>query len=189
MAMSEYEKWQMNLVTAAEMTQSGLTENEVIRKFGERVTNGINNDESEEPEPNGVSESWSEQDWASMVAAFELPPTSETTLSPKVWADTPLERAYRKFVEAAEQLCERGAEAAFGRQSRFIEAVVNVLRTEHDSDHLEETAASSAKSLTTIMDLCGRGWDNLAYQKTLFGDLLVRTAQAAAELRDVLAHV
>jgi hypothetical protein len=47
MTLSKYEKWQMDLVTAAEMAETGLAKEEVIRRFGEVVTAETNTDEAE----------------------------------------------------------------------------------------------------------------------------------------------
>jgi hypothetical protein len=192
MTKSEYQKWQMNLVTAAEMAESGLTENEAVQQFGAAVADDVAEAEEKEELMRAECETWTEDGWASMVEAFQSAPVRETTLTQKVWTDTPVERAYRRFVSSADELCEESEgmgldKKEWDKQIGFVESVVHMLRVEHDSDHLKE--AASAKSLTTVVDLCARGFYNLENQGTPVCELLSRTARAASELRDVLTQV
>jgi hypothetical protein len=175
--------YRMNLVTAAEMAVTGLKEEEVVRQFGARCA-----EDAETPELLiSESESWLAEAEAYVEEALQPVPVTGTLVEPVVWPDTPVERAYKSFVSAAAELCDQCARLGFEKPAGFIEAVINVLRVEHDSHHMKEAAASSVKSLTTVMDLCGRNWDNLENHGTEFGQQLELTTRAAGELRDALS--
>lgn len=186
MTEQEYQKWQMELVTAAEMAETGLSEQEVVRLFGARAEQETDNEKAER-EVQFLTESWTDDAWHSMAAALELPTISNTALSPKVFVDDAVERAYRKFALSAEQLCEECAGAEWDWQTGFIEAVLNRLRIEHDSGHLMDMAGSGFKALTTLINVCEKSFENLENQGTVYGDLFSAAAQAAGELRDVMA--
>jgi hypothetical protein len=50
-----------------------------------------------------------------------------------------------------------------------------------------DMAGSGFKALTTLINVCEKSFENLENQGTVYGDLFTVTAQAAGELRDVMA--
>jgi hypothetical protein len=197
--MTKFEKWQMDLVVAAEMAETGLTAEEVVRPFAALGAADLEQDmqqEENEEEQNQLlrieSEKWTEEEWASMMEAFQLTSFKEVVLTPKVMPDSPLERLYRSFVNSVDQLCEElvgvgSNRKEWDRQLGFIEAIVNALRNIHDAGHLRESASSFDRSLISVVDVCRTGFDNLPEQGTAFSDLLSQTAFTAAALRGELS--
>jgi hypothetical protein len=200
--MTKFEKWQMDLVIAADMAESGLTEEEVVQQFAalgaleiqHDLQQELNQQEKEEQKQGRLRtevDTWTDENWLSMMEAFQVALFKETVLIPKQIVDSPLEKVYLRFVNAAEQLCEELVGVGSNRKEwdrplSFVEGIVNVLRSSHDSGHLRDSAATFDKSLISVADVCRTGFDNLADQGTVFSDLLSLTANAAAALRGEL---